>query len=139
MAFCFLKSEKGMINRDYWRMTCLDKNLLPCQMLEVWMTCKVINTILYQAKDGNTIIFLSMTKRKVVNDYHHSRIMRFLSSKKKIIRVKHCVKSVQVLSFWSVFSCIQSEYRKIENTDQEKLRIWTLFMQWKSMQFLIVV
>ena len=93
------------------------------------MTCKVINTILYQAKDGNTIIFLSMTKRKVVNDYHYSRIMRFLSSKKKIIRVKHCVKSVQVSSFWSVFSCIQSEYRKIENTDQEKLRIWTLFVQ----------
>ena len=139
MAFCFLKRQKGLSNGDYWRMTCFDKNLFPCQMLEVWMTCKVINTILYQAKDGNTIIFLSMTKRKVVNDYHHSRIMIFLSSKKKIIRVKHCVKSVQVSSFWSVFSCFQSEYRKIENTDQQKLCIWTLFMQWKSLQFLIVV
>ena len=28
----------------------------------------------------------------------------------------HCVKSVQIRSlFWSVFSCIQSEYRKIRN------------------------
>ena len=64
----------------------------------------------------------------------------------------HCVKSLQIRSFsWSVFSCIQSEYRKIrtkkklriwalskspysvriqENTDQTKIRIWTLFTQW---------
>ena len=33
-----------------------------------------------------------------------------LQKKKK----KHCVKGVQIRSFfWSVFSCIQSEYRKI--------------------------
>ena len=47
-------------------------------------------------------------------------------------------KSVQIRSyFWSVFSCIRTEYGEIlrispysvrmwENTDQEKLRIWTL-------------
>ena len=30
----------------------------------------------------------------------------------------HCVKSVQIRSyFWSVFSCIQSEYRKIRTTN----------------------
>ena len=51
----------------------------------------------------------------------------------------HCVKSVKVRSFsWSVFSRIRTEYGKIlrissysvrirENTDQKKLRIWTLF------------
>ena len=55
-----------------------------------------------------------MIQRKVVNDYDHCSIMRFYSSKKNIITVKHCVKSVQVWSFfWSVFSSIQSEYRKI--------------------------
>ena len=43
--------------------------------------------------------------------------------------------------FWSVFSCIPIEYgdllrkspysvRMQENTDQKKLRIWTLFTQW---------
>ena len=54
----------------------------------------------------------------------------------------HCVKSVHIRSFfWSVFSRIQTEYTEIqsippfsvrmrENTDQKKLRIWTLFMQW---------
>ena len=56
--------------------------------------------------------------------------------------VSHCVKSVQIRSFfWSVFSRIRNEYREIrsislysvrmpENTDQKKLRIWTLFTQW---------
>ena len=53
----------------------------------------------------------------------------------------HCVKCVQIRSlFWSVFSRIRTEYGEIfrispysvrmwENTDQEKLRIWTLFTQ----------
>ena len=47
----------------------------------------------------------------------------------------HCVKSVQIRSFfWSVFSCIQylrskSPYsvRIQENTNQKKLHIWTFF------------
>ena len=55
---------------------------------------------------------------------------------------KHCVKSVQIRSFfWSVFSRIRTEYGEIllispylvwirENTDQKKLRVWTLFTQW---------
>ena len=53
----------------------------------------------------------------------------------------HCVKSVQIRSFfWSVFSCILTEYGDLprksrfsariqENTDQKKLRICTLFTQ----------
>ena len=53
----------------------------------------------------------------------------------------HCVKSVQIRSFfWSAFSCFWTEYgyllrkcpysvRIRENTDQRKLRIWTLFTQ----------
>ena len=68
--------------------------------------------------------------------------------------LSHCVKSVQIHSFlWSVFSCIRAEYGDLrskspysvriqslysvriqslysiriqENTDQKKLRIWTL-------------
>ena len=56
--------------------------------------------------------------------------------------VNHCVKSVQIRSFfWSVFSRIRTEYgekrsispysvRIRENSDQEKHRIWTLFTQW---------
>ena len=73
---------------------------------------------------------------------------------------KHCVKSVQIQSFfWSIFSCIRTEYGDIlrteykeilrispysvrsippyslriqGNTDQKKLSIWTLFTQWRS-------
>ena len=53
----------------------------------------------------------------------------------------HCLKSVQIQSFfWSLFSRIWTEYGEIrsispysvqmrENTDQKKLRIWTLFTQ----------
>ena len=55
--------------------------------------------------------------------------------------LSHCVKSAQIRSsFWSVFSRIRTEYGEIlrispysvrmrENTDQKKLRIWTLFTQ----------
>ena len=42
----------------------------------------------------------------------------------------HCVKSVQKRSFfWSVFSRSLYSVRMRENTDQKKLRIWTLFTQ----------
>ena len=53
----------------------------------------------------------------------------------------HCVKSVQIRSFfWSTISCFWTEYGHLlrkypysvrirENTDQGKLRIWTLFTQ----------
>ena len=53
----------------------------------------------------------------------------------------HCAKCVQIQSFfWSVLSRIQTEYGEIlrippysvrirENTDEKKLRIWTLFTQ----------
>ena len=41
---------------------------------------------------------------------------------------QHCVKSVRIRTFfWAVFSCIQSEYRKIRN--QKQFHIWTLFTQ----------
>ena len=55
------------------------------------------------------------------------------------VRIILCVKSVQIRSFFrSVFSGIRTEYGEIlsitvqmrENTDQKKLRIWTLFTQW---------
>ena len=61
---------------------------------------------------------------------------------KKYVLFAHSVKSVQIWSFfWSVFSCIWTEYGQLlctspcwvkiqENTDQEKLLIWTPFMQW---------
>ena len=54
----------------------------------------------------------------------------------------HCVKSVQIrIFFWSVFSHICTKFGEIlrispysvrmrENTDQKKLRVWTVFTQW---------
>ena len=54
---------------------------------------------------------------------------------------RHCVKNVQIRSFfWTVFSCIRDKYGDLrskspysvriqENTNQKKLRIWTLFTQ----------
>ena len=65
----------------------------------------------------------------------------FLKCKLEIVRVFHCLKNVQIRTFfWSVFSRIRTVYREIrsicpysvrmrENTDQKKLRIWTLFTQ----------
>ena len=59
----------------------------------------------------------------------------------------NCVKSVQIRSFfWSVFCRIWTEYGDLlckspysvqiwENTDQKKLRIWTIFM--RCMEYII--
>ena len=73
--------------------------------------------------------------------FHNSQIV-----KTKICEIfgnHHWVKSTQIRSFyWSVFSRIRTEYGEIrgvspysprmrENTDQKKLRIWTLFAQCK--------
>ena len=45
----------------------------------------------------------------------YTRIIPYFSSKHKTFVITHCVKSVQIRSyFWSVFSCIQSEYREIQ-------------------------
>ena len=69
---------------------------------------------------------------KYVNNKTHSSFYSY----------KHCMKSVQIRSFFRfAFSHIQTEYGEIqsispysvqmrENTDQKKLRIWTLFTQW---------
>ena len=58
-------------------------------------------------------------------------------------KCEHCVKSVQIQSFfWSVFSCILSEYGEIlritsysvrmrQNMDRKKLCVRPLFTQWK--------
>ena len=57
------------------------------------------------------------------------------------IENKHCVKSFQIRSFfWSIFSCICTEWRNLfrkslysvrihENTDHKRLRVWTPFTQ----------
>ena len=54
----------------------------------------------------------------------------------------HCVKSVQIrIFFWSVLSRIRTDYGEVSlylsifsanagKYGPEKLRIWTLFMQW---------
>ena len=57
---------------------------------------------------------------------------------------KNSVKIKHTEFFWSVFSCIWTEYadllRKspysvpiLENTEQNKLRIWTVFTQWVTL------
>ena len=76
----------------------------------------------------------SSLENKTQTLYFQNNHLNWLS---KIIN-GHCVKSVQIRSFfWSVFSRIWTvsrispcSVRMRENTDQKKLRIWTLFTQW---------
>ena len=45
--------------------------------------------------------------------------------------VTHCVKSFHIRSFfWSIFSCIQSEYRKIRTRKNSVFGLFSLFTQW---------
>ena len=75
----------------------------------------------------------------IINRYHFLTKPKWTTLKNFILH--HYVKSVQIRSFfWSVFSCIRTEYGELlhkstysfqiqENTDQRKLRIRTLFTQ----------
>ena len=50
-----------------------------------------------------------------------------------LFKINASVKSVQIrIFFWSVFSCIQSKYRKIKT--RKKLGIWTLFTQKSNLE-----
>ena len=100
----------------------------------------------------NQLIVLLVNKEWLDNLYL-TNVVNFMESRllrKKALRNlwrekqfngRHCVKSVQIRSFfWSVFSCIRTEYGYLrgkswysiqiqENTDQKKLRIWILLTQ----------
>ena len=64
-----------------------------------------------------------------------------VSSESRKVSSFHCVESIQIRTFfWSVFSGTRAEYGHLlrkspysvrirENTDQKKLRIWTIFTQ----------
>ena len=77
-------------------------------------------------------------------DMLKERMLKSFNSLPQVKFVKHCMKSVQIRSFsWSIFSCIWTEYGDLrssspysvrirEDTDQKKLRIWTLFTQCKT-------
>ena len=77
----------------------------------------------------------------IVNNLSFQFLVNKLCKKIALCSKIHCVKSVQILSFfWSVFSSIRTEYGEIlrispylvgmrENKDQKKLRIWTRLTQ----------
>ena len=54
--------------------------------------------------------------------------------KKKVDKLYHCVKNVQIQSyFWSVFSCIWTEYRKIRTRNNSALRHFhSVYVKWKG-------
>ena len=73
---------------------------------------------------------------------HKLNLWNILDTNESVLwNILYCVKSIQIRSFfWSAFSCIWPEYGDLlrkslcsvrieKNTDQKKLRIWTLFMQ----------
>ena len=73
-----------------------------------WATC-------YLSKDELRVTFLRMGLVLPFYQIRSNLIIRpWLWNLTTKVWTEHCVKSVQIRSyFWSVFSCIQSEYRKI--------------------------
>ena len=81
-----------------------------------------------------------------ISEHSCSNLLHKFASTDVISASLHCVKNVQIRSFfWSVFSHIRTEYgdllckpmysvRMRKNKDQKKLRIYTLFTQWKKMR-----
>ena len=63
----------------------------------------------------NSIKFFSIIALSQISQYHHRELWVFVRTKKYLNEAKrilyHCVKCVQIRSyFWSVFSCIRTEY-----------------------------
>ena len=89
----------------------------------------------------NCLVFVEWTLSRLMTILNTFR--SFITACVNLYIQSHCVKSVQIHSFfWSVFSCIRTEYgylrskspysvRVQENKDQKKLRIRTLFRQCK--------
>ena len=87
-----------------------------------------------------SVIHLTLTHLKTHRGNHLSCFIAFTLTIDDMQHcLSHCLKSVQICSFfWSVFFRIQTAYEEIrgisrysvrmrKNTDQKKLRIWTLF------------
>ena len=92
---------------------------------------------------------LKVTLEPLCSTLHSRSILRKNWSKLSHLNGHTCVwmtnyvKSVQMSKSWPIFSRIWSEYGDIlrkspysvwirENTDQKKVRIWTLSIQWHS-------
>ena len=99
-----------------WAITNMQPSLAKMSILQLWLTWFYIVT--FSAKD----IIMELLMIHIFDS-----------------RSTHCVKSAKIRSFfWSLFSCIRTECGDLrtkspysiqiqENTDQKKLRIWTLF------------
>ena len=83
----------------------------------ILVSFKFIQCVLYKQADATvidllfrrTLIFLISRKNHINGGYTHEK-----TSYLPDIVNEHCVKSVHIQSFfWSVFSCIRAEYRKI--------------------------
>ena len=122
MLLCIPVVEKSLLKAHIAENTEVSPNFL------VWKFCE--NALFPQS------FHKIFTQRNLV------KFRYFMQWEKQMtMRFQHCVKSVQIRSFfWSVFSCIRTEYGDLlrkspysvriqENTDQKKLHIWTLFMQ----------
>ena len=95
-----------------------------------------VNTVanLIEEKEANVELFqkfVATPLQKQLKAVNYIR-KRFYQRCLKGHKYRHCVKSVQMQSFFlSVFSHISLYSAGMqENTDQKKLRIWTLFTQW---------
>ena len=121
-------------------------NILPSQLIRHRSVCMqqlsvTINGFYFQ--EVFLMLYLLKTPKNVLRYCvsHLYREVLHLYDGSTICTLTHCMKSVPIRSFlWSLFSCVRTEYGDLlhnspcrarihENTDQKKLRIWTLFTQ----------
>ena len=94
LAFCNMCSKRNNNNNNN------NKNLVLLKRF-----------LLFLVKNNFTPTFLHNVPNFDV--FHLRKKLFFMERNERIACILYCVKSVQIRScFWSVFSCIQSEYRK---------------------------
>ena len=127
------------------------KNICNKQVFEnhcTWMSFRVstnfnhlnwnpIMTMCFTYSKALISFLTSLLTKQIVFDTSVNLLRQAIKSCEMLYHA-HCVKCVQIWSFfYYVFSCIRVGTNSVliqKNTDQKKLRIWTLFPQWRLPQ-----
>ena len=128
-----------MLIKTFWNAVLMKHSICKHQILRMLFSCSSVTVWGKSCQKINSEVELTLLRINVSTPLKKFISPPIMAAHLKILKLLHCVKSVQIRSFcWSVFSRIRTENGEIqsispysvgirENRDQKKLLIWTLF------------
>ena len=130
-----------MLIKTFWNAVLMKHSICKHQILRMLFSCSSVTVWGKSCQKINSEVELTLLRINVSTPLKKLISPPIMAAPLKILKLLHCVKSVQIRSFyWSVFSRIRTEHGEIlrispcsvrmwENTDQKKFRIWIHFTQ----------